>query len=188
MFRNLKSLIDWTLSDGSKRFFLLSNHLIVSKVFDWRSIKSVDNESANIIMVVVCIWNNNDFVYENYILNGSNNTLYNVYSSMYIVQLRVQRYYEKFWIKNTRLKMLVWKKIMINFWISIWLIQRLLYAKFNSFTSYCMIIMLKVSFWVNASKQLQLLKNLYYLGKTWKIILNISARKWELKMSSWDWE
>ena len=33
-------------------------------------------------MAVVYIWNNNDFVYENYILNELNNILYNVYSSI----------------------------------------------------------------------------------------------------------
>ena len=42
----------------------------------------LDNESNNVIVAVVYILNNNDFVCENYILNELNNTLYDVYSSI----------------------------------------------------------------------------------------------------------
>jgi len=52
------------------------------------ALKSSKNESDPTAMLVVDAWNNANFVYKNYILNGLNNTLCDVYSSM-------QNHYEK---------------------------------------------------------------------------------------------
>ena len=53
-----------------------------TRFFIEKASKSSENESEPTAMLVVDAWNNANFVYKNYILNGLNNTLYNVYGSI----------------------------------------------------------------------------------------------------------
>jgi hypothetical protein len=53
-----------------------------TRFFIEKASKSSENESDPTAMLLVDAWNNANFVYKNYVLNGLNNTLYNVYGSI----------------------------------------------------------------------------------------------------------
>jgi hypothetical protein len=61
---------------------ILFDHLELGKVIDWENVKIIRNKSDPTIMVALNALNHTDFMSKNYILNGLDNTLYNMYSSI----------------------------------------------------------------------------------------------------------
>jgi hypothetical protein len=61
---------------------ILFDHLELGKVIDWENVKIIRNKSDPTIMVGLNVLNHTDFMLKNYILNGLDNTLYNMYSSI----------------------------------------------------------------------------------------------------------
>ena len=86
---------------------ILFDHLELGKVIDWESIKIIRNKSDLTTMVALNALNHTDFMLKNYIFNGLDNTIYNVYSSIKSTKALREALDKK--KKNTKMKMLVWR-------------------------------------------------------------------------------
>ena len=68
---------------------------------------------------VVDAWNHSNFLCRNYVLNGLENTLYNVYIPLKTTKELWDSLDKKYKTEDAGLK-----KFLVNFWTSRWLIQR----------------------------------------------------------------
>jgi len=75
MVRNLKSSMVWTLKGENKIYYLTTLNLV--KFLNKDVKKLVDKD---FIPLIWKLWMHTDFVFNIYILNGLDNTLYDMYS------------------------------------------------------------------------------------------------------------
>jgi hypothetical protein len=69
----------WTLKGYKKK---LSHHLELSNILDKKNMsKLLDKEFALTIVTNIDAWKHSNFMYKNYVLNGLEDTLYDVYNS-----------------------------------------------------------------------------------------------------------
>ena len=95
-------------------FFICIRIKVVSKL--WGVTENVpklkENETDRQVVVAVEAWKHADFLYKNYILNGFDNTLYSVYSSIKIAKELWDSLDKKYKTKDAGIKKFIVGKLL----------------------------------------------------------------------------
>ncbi|XP_075650852.1 uncharacterized protein LOC142621481 [Castanea sativa] len=101
-----------SLRDGNKNMLFYLTTLNLAKFLHENSPKLKENETDRQVVVVVEAWEHADFLCKNYILNGLDNTLYNVYSSIKTAKELWDSLDKKYKTEDIGTKMLIAGKLL----------------------------------------------------------------------------
>ena len=124
-----------------------------------------ENEADRQVVAAVDAWKHSDFLYKNYILNGLDNTLYNVYSPIKTATELWESLDRKYKMEDAGMKKFVVGRFldykMVDSKTIISQVQDLQMILHEIHVGWCL---------VNLFKWLQLLRNYCQIGRTSKII------------------
>ena len=166
-----------TSKDGNKKMLFYLTTLNLVKVLKEDEPKSKEGDDMQVIAAIDA-WKQSYFLCKNYILNGLENTLYNVYSPIATAKELWESLEKKYKTEDAGLK-----KFMVGRFLE--------YKMVDSKTVMSQVQELQIILHeIHAEKmvlgesfQVDALKSCHHLGRNLKIISSISERRWDLRIS-----